>query len=142
MVSKLELAVYGPLQLLLSSILEFHSPSSGLGSLISLDLDLGILLPAANVIRHIVKGNFFFEELIHLTLDRIGLTLDDESSCVVDAAHVVEILVATGVTSHDPELRIEDVLPVASVLNTIINNQLDHNFLCVFAMERKILAVA
>ena len=45
------------------------------------------------------------------------------------------------VAAHHVELSVENVLSVAPVLNTVIYDQLNHNFLGLIAMERQIFTI-
>lgn len=105
-------------------------------------MDLAVLLPAADVVRHLVcKVDLFLEELVHLPLDRVRLALYHESAAVVDARHRVEVLVVARETAHDVELGVEYVFAVTPVLDAIINYELDHDFFCVLAVETQVLAI-
>jgi hypothetical protein len=46
------------------------------------------------------------------------------------------------VRSHYIKLRVENILAVSSVGNTIVNNQLNHDLLCVITVEGKVFSVA
>ena len=53
----------------------------------------------------------------------------------VNTCHLIEVLVRARVSSHDIELGIKDVLAVTSVVHSVIDNQLDHDLFCIFAVE-------
>ena len=105
-------------------------------------LNFTVLFPASDVWGHIREVNLFLEEGVHLSLDWIWLARNDKSTSIIDARHLVKILMLTSVGAHDIELGVENILTVASVGNTIVNNKLDHDFLCVITMEREIFTVA
>ena len=99
-------------------------------------LDLAVLLPASDVIWHLVgEVDFLLEELVHLPLNRVRLALHHKSAAVVDAGHRVEIFVVAREAAHDVKLGVEYVLTMASILDAVINYQLDHDFLCILAVE-------
>ena len=116
------------------SILHFKGTNYGFFSQISLNLNFRILLPTSYVFWHI-KFNLLFQEIIHLLLYRIWFSIDDESTSIIDTGHLIEIFVSISEAPHDVELSIENVLSVASILNSIVNNQLNHNFLSLVTME-------
>ena len=70
-----------------------------------------------------------------MSLYRIWLSTDNEGSGVVDAGHLIEVFVGISEASHNVEFSVEDILSVASVLYTVVNNQLNHNFLGLVTME-------
>ena len=98
-------------------------------------LNFTVLFPASDVWRHVGKVNLFLKEGVHLGLDWVWFAGNYKGSSIVDARHLVKIFVLAGVSSHDIKLGVENVLTVASVGYTIVDDQLDHNLLCVIAME-------
>lgn len=99
------------------------------------------MFPTSHVFWH-VELNLLLEEVIHLLLYWIWLAADHESSSVIDTGHLVEVFVGIGEAAHHVELGVENILSVTSVLNTIVNNQLDHHFLGLIAVERQIFTIA
>ena len=61
--------------------------------------------------------------------------LDHESPAIINASHLIEVFMGVSEASHHVELSVEDILSVASVLYTVINNQLNHNFLSLVTVE-------
>ena len=94
----------------------------------ALHLDFRVLFPATNISGHVVEHNLFLEELVHLTLNRIFITGSYKGGRVVDAGHSVEVLVLTRVDPANSEIIIEQVLAMASVWNTVVDEKLQHNF--------------
>ena len=108
-----------------------------------MDLNLAVLFPAAHVVRHLVsKVNLFLEVLVHLSFDGVRLALCNKSTAVVDTAHRIEVLVIGREAAHDIELGVEDVLAVATVLDAVVNDQLNQDFFGILAVERQVLTVA
>lgn len=141
--SEIKLPLEGLGEHLLGTVLELECSHGRLLGDVALHLDLAVLLPAADVVRHLVREiDLFLEELVHLSLDRVRLSLYHEGAAVVDAGHRVEILVVAREATHDVELGVEYVLAVAPVLDAVVDYELDHDFLCVFAVEAEVLAIA
>lgn len=105
-------------------------------------LNFTVLFPASDVWGHIRKVYLFLEEGVHLGLDWVWLAGNDKSTGIIDARHLVEIFVLARVRSHNIKLRVENILAVSSVGNTIVNNQLNHDLLCVITVEGKVFSVA
>ena len=132
--SKLELLLKGLGECVLSSVLHLEGPHDGFLGQVALHLNFGVLFPGPHTLWHI-EFHFLFKEDIHLLLYGIDLSSDHEGSGIVDTGHLVEVFMGVGVAAHHVELGIEDVFSVAPVLNAVVNNQLDHDFLGFFAME-------
>ena len=87
----------------------------------TLDLDFRVLFPASDIHWHVIKGDFLFEELVHLSLNRVLITSLDKGGGVIDARHRIEIFVLARVHTTRAEVIIEQVLSMATVGNTIVN---------------------
>jgi len=111
------------LQNFLCAIFQFQCPNCSLLGDVSLHLDFRILFPASHVVWHI-KDNLILQEGVHLFLYWVWLTWRNKSSCVVNAGHLVKVLVLTCMAAHDIKLSIEYVLSVSPILHAIINDQL------------------
>jgi len=109
---------------------------------VALDGDLGVLLPATDISGHLGEVDLLLEELVHLPLNWVLVAVSDESSAEVNDGHGVEVLVCTGEATHNAELWVEEVLTVATVWYTIINNGLKDDLHGVVAVVGKILTVA
>lgn len=107
-----------------------------------MDLNFTVLFPASDVWGHIGKVDLFLEEGVHLSLDGVWLAGNHEGSGIIDARHLVEILVLAGVRAHHIKLGVENILAMTSVGNTVVNNQLNHDLLCVITVEREVFSVA
>jgi hypothetical protein len=125
---------------LLSTIFHFQSTDDSFFCEVALHLNFRVLLPTSYVFWH-VEFNLLFKEIVHLLLYRIRLAADDEGAGVIDACHLVEVFVGVGEAAHNVELSIKNILSVASVLHTVVHNQLDHNFLGLVAMEGQIFTI-
>merc|ERR1719329_1904347 len=101
---------------------------------VTLNLDIRILLPASYVFRHF-KLDLFLKELVHLPFNRIRLALSYECTGVINTRHLIEIFVRSSKAAHHVELSVENVFPMASIMNSIIYDQLNHHFFCFLAME-------
>ena len=89
--SQIKLTLLSHGENLLSSVLESACSGNRLDSPMSLHLYFRVLFPAADVHRHVIKGDLLFEELVHLTLNRILVTCLHKGGSVVDASHRVEV---------------------------------------------------
>lgn len=107
-----------------------------------MNLNFTVLFPASDVWGHIGKIYLFLEEGVHLSFDWVWLAGNYKSSSIIDARHLVKIFVLASVGSHNIELRVENILSMTSVGNTVVNNQLNHDLLCVITVERKVFSVA
>ena len=87
----------------------------------TLHTDLTVLLPAADVSGHLWEIDFLLQECVHLKFDRVLLTISDEGGAEVNHTHRVEILVRARVTAHNTELRVENILTVASVGHAVVD---------------------
>ena len=132
--SKLEFLLKGLGKCIFSSILHLEGPNNSLLGEVSLDLDFGILFPGSDTFWHI-ELDLFLQEDIHLLLYGIHLSSHHEGSSVVDTGHLVEIFMRVGIAPHHVELRVEDIFSMSSVLHAVVNNQLDHDFLGLLAVE-------
>ena len=132
--SKLEFSFRSLFKVLLRAVFHFESSNCSLFGYISLNLYFWVLFPASYFIRHI-ELNIFFEESIHLFFDWIWFTTCDKCSGIIDTRHRVKIFVVTCVAAHHVKFLIENVFSVSSIRNSIVNNQLDQNFLCVITMK-------
>ena len=94
----------------------------------ALHLDFRVLFPATNISRHVVEHDFFLEELVHLALNRIFISSSNKGCGIVNAGHRIKVFVLTGVDSANSEIIIEQVLAMASVWNTVVDEKLQHNF--------------
>ena len=127
--------------MLLRAIFESASSGNRLNGPVPLHLYFGVLFPAADVHGHVVKGDLFLQEFVHLTLDRVFITCLDEGGSVVDASHCVEIFVLAREDTTAPKVIIEQVFSMATVGNTVVNKQLKDNLDGLLAVERKVLSV-
>ena len=132
--SKLELLLKGLGECVFSSVLHLEGPHYSFLGQVALHLNFGVLFPGSHTLWHI-EFDFFFKEDIHLLLYWIDFSGDHEGSGIVDTGHLVEVFMGVGVAPHHVELGIEDVFSMTPVLNAVVNNQLDHDFLGFFAME-------
>ena len=132
--SKLEFLLKGLGECIFSSVLHLEGSNNSLFSQVSLHLDFGILFPGSDTFWH-VEFDLFLQEDIHLLLYGVHLSGDHEGSGVVDTGHLVEIFMWVGIASHHVELGIENVFSMSPVLHSVVNNQLDHDFLGLLAME-------
>ena len=132
--SKFELLFQGLVQHFLSSVLHLQGTDNSFLSEVSLNLDLGVLLPRSHALWHF-EFDLLFKENVHLLLDGVSLSSHDEGSSVVDTGHLVEVFMQIGEATHHIELGVEDILSVASILHSIIHDELDHNFSGLFAVE-------
>lgn len=107
-----------------------------------MDLNFTVLFPASDVWGHIGKIYLFLEEGVHLSLDWVWFAGNDKSTRIIDARHLVKIFVLASMRSHHVKLRVKNILSVSSVGHTIVNNQLNHDLLCVITVERKVFSVA
>ena len=132
--SKLELLLKGLGKCIFSSILHLEGPNNSFLGEVSLDLDFGILFPGSDTFWH-VELDFFLQEDVHLLLYGVHLSGHYEGSSVVDTGHLVEIFMWVGIASHHIELGVEDIFSMSPILHAVVNNQLDHDFLGLLAME-------
>ena len=107
----------------------------------ALDGDLGVLHRATDIGWHLWELDLLLEELVHLPLNWILVSVSNESGAEVNDGHGVEVLVLTGEATHNAELWVEEVLTVATVWHTIINNRLKDDLHGVVAVVGKILTV-
>ena len=105
--SQVKLTLLSHSEHLLRAIFESTSSGNRLNGSMSLHLNFGVLFPAADVHRHVVKGNLFFKELVHLTLNRVLVTSLHEGGGVVDASHCVEVFVLAREDTAASEVIIE-----------------------------------
>lgn len=139
--SKLELLFKGLGQSVFSSVLHLQGPHHGLLGQISLHLNFRVLFPGSDTLWH-VELNLFLQEDVHLLLYWVHLACYHESSGVVDTGHLVEIFMWVSVAAHHVELSVEDVFSVASILHSIIDNQLDHDFFGLLTVEGQVFSIA
>ena len=118
--------IKGPIQLfgqdLLLTILKAASPGDSLGGTVALDRDFAVLLPSSNIDRHCFKLNFFFQELVHLSLNGVILASSNKSGAKVDSRHGIKIFMGAREATHHTELGVEQVLTVTAVWHTIIDD--------------------
>lgn len=126
--------------LLLAVVQTAHSLDS-LSGVVTVDGDLGVLLPAAHVVWHLWEVDLLLEERVHLTLNVVLLIVANETSDEVDHSHGLEVVVTTGVAAHSAVLWGEDVLTVATVWDAVVNEALEHDLEGSVAVEGKIFTV-
>ena len=139
--SQFELSYDGLLEDLLTSVFESAGAGHSLRGAVALHRDLRVLLPAADVRWHVLELDLFAKEDVHLLFDRVLVTVLHEGSAEVDHTHVVEVLVGARKAAHHAELRIKQVLTVASVGNTVIYNLLKDDLHRRLGVEAQVLAV-
>jgi len=93
MVSQVKFAFLGHSEHLFRAILESAGSGNRLDRSVPLYLNLRVLFPSANVRRHVVKHDFFFEEFVHLALNRILVARLHEGGRIVNASHSVKVFV-------------------------------------------------
>ena len=122
----------------------FKSASSGnrLNGPVPLHLYFGVLFPTADVHGHVIKGDLLLEEFVHLTLNRVLVTCFDEGGSVVDASHCVEVFVLAREHTATSEIVVEQIFAMATVRNTVINEQLENDLNGLLAMEGQVLSIA
>ena len=121
MFSQVKLAFYLLGKHLLSAVLQAAGTSDSLDGSVTLYLNFGVLFPAADVHWHIIKSNFFLQEFVHLTLNGVFIASLYKRSSVVNASHGVEVFVLTRMHSTASEVIVEQVLTMATIWHTIIN---------------------
>ena len=77
-----------------------------------------------------------------MAFDGVWLAVDDEGSGVVDAGHLVEVLVLSGIAAHNIKFWVENIFSMSTVCHTVINDELDHDLFGFFTVETQILAIA
>ena len=92
LLSKFESSLEGLIQDFVRAIFHFKGPNDCFLGQITLNLYLGVLLPRSDTLWHI-ELDLLLEEEVHLLLYGVWLTADHEGSGVVDAGHLVEVLV-------------------------------------------------
>jgi hypothetical protein len=99
------------------------------------------LFPASHVVWHL-ELDILLKEGIHLLFDWVWFSLRNESTGVVDCCHCSEVLVISSVAAHGSEFLVENVFAMASVGDSIVDDQLNENSLGVVAMETQVLTIA
>ena len=122
----------------------FKSASSGnrFNGPVSLYLNFGVLFPAADICRHVIKGNLLLQEFIHLSLDGVLISSSNEGGCIINACHCVKVFVLAREDATTPKVIIEKVFPVTAIRNAIVHQQLQNNFNSRLTVEGEVFTIA
>ena len=102
----------------------------------TLHLNFTVLLPASNVLRHVVKFNFLFQKFIHLAFYGILFAILDKGCTKIDRRHSIEVFMGSTETSKDTKVRIKEILAMSTIWYAIIYNLLQNYLHSSFTVER------
>lgn len=106
---------------LLLAVLESAGPRHRLHCGVSLHHHFVVLSPAEHVGWHFGELDIAFEEVVYLALDRVVLVAGGEAAAEVETSHCDEVFVGAAEAGELFEFGVENVLAVATVLNSVIN---------------------